>query len=114
MACAAPTATAELTYNPADNSRPITSRRYKFMAPLGPVEQEEIRWYIERYFRWPTGVFKERAGKTEKALPEWGKALYAAALGGDSAREPLEAWRRKTGSRRFSVQVDPEPPEGHR
>ncbi len=63
-------ATAELTYNSADNSRAISSLRYKFKAPLGPVELGEIRWYIESYYRWPTGVFKERAGKTEKALPD--------------------------------------------
>ncbi|WP_157068013.1 CHAT domain-containing protein, partial [Desulfosarcina cetonica] len=106
------TATAELTYTPSDNSRAITSRRYTFTAPIGPVEQEEIRWYIERYFRWPTGVFKERAGKTEDALPKWGQAIYKAALDSESAREPLAAWRNKTGSRRFSVQVDPDPPEG--
>jgi tetratricopeptide (TPR) repeat protein len=105
-------ATAELTYHPGDNSRTITSRRYKFTAPLGPVELGEIRWYVESYFRWPTGVFKERAQKTEKALPDWGEALYGAALGGESAREPLEQWRRQSGSRRFSVQVDSEPPEG--
>jgi tetratricopeptide (TPR) repeat protein len=106
------TATAELIYHPADNSRDITSRRYRFKAPLGPVELGEIRWYIEKYYQWPTGVFKTRAETTEKSLPEWGKALYAAALGGESAREPLEAWKRGSGSRRFSVQVDPEPPEG--
>jgi tetratricopeptide (TPR) repeat protein len=106
-------AMAELTYNPADNRRrAITSRRYKFLAPLGPVELGEIRWYIESYFRWPTGVFKKRAQKTEAALPQWGKALYEAALGGESAREPLAEWQRQTGSRRFSVQVDFEPPEG--
>ena len=105
------TATAELTYHPAEgpchHQPPL-----KFTAPLGPVELGEIRWYIERYYQWPTGVFKTRAEKTEKALPEWGQALYTAALGGESAREPLEAWKRKSGSRRFSVQVDAEPPEG--
>ncbi|MEM9165385.1 MAG: hypothetical protein AAGC54_20285, partial [Cyanobacteria bacterium P01_F01_bin.4] len=110
------TATAELTYFPADNSRAITSRRYKFTAPLGPVELDEIRWYIERYFQWPTGVFKTRAQKTETALPQWGQALFTAAIGGESAREPLEAWRRANhaggGSRRFSVQVDSTPLEG--
>jgi tetratricopeptide (TPR) repeat protein len=106
------TATAELIYHPADKSRDIASRRYRFKAPLGPVELGEIRWYIEKYYQWPTGVFKTRAETTEKSLPEWGKALYAAALGGESAREPLEAWKRTKGSHRFSVQVDPEPPEG--
>ena len=109
-------ATAELTYIPADNSREIKSRRYTFTSPLGPVELEDIRWYIERYFQWPTGVFKDRAQKTERKLPEWGKALFAAAMGGESAREPLAAWRRSgsggAGSRRFSVQVDAEPIEG--
>jgi nucleotide-binding universal stress UspA family protein len=106
------TATAELTYIPADGSRQITSRQYRFTAPLGPVELEEMRWYIERYYQWPTGVFKQRAIKTEAALPKWGQALYEAALSGESAREPLAAWRQTSGSRRFSVQVDGEPLEG--
>ena len=106
------TATAELTYIPADNSRAITSRRYRFEAPLGPVELEEIRWYIEKYYQWPTGVFKQRATKTEQNLPIWGKALYDAALSGETACEPLAEWQRTTGSRRFSVQVDGEPMEG--
>lgn len=106
------TATAVLTYNPADNSRAIESKRYHFTAPLGAVELGEIRWYIEKYYQWPTGVFKTRAEKTETALREWGNALYKAALGGESAREPFEAWKRATGSRRFSVQVDGEPLEG--
>lgn len=106
------TATAELTYLPADNSRAITSRRYRFEAPLGPLELEEIRWYIEKYYQWPTGVFKDRATRTEQNLPRWGKALYDAALSGKTAREPLAEWRRTSGSRRFSVQVDSEPLEG--
>jgi hypothetical protein len=57
-------------------------------------------------------VFKQRAIKTEENAPQWGQALYDAALSGESAREPLAAWRQTSGSRRFSVQVDGEPPEG--
>ena len=106
------TAIAELTYVPAGGGREIVSRRYKFVAPLGSVELEEVRWYIERYYQWPTGVFKQRAQKTEQALPEWGQALFEAAVGGESAREPLKTWKRTNGSRRFSVQVDGEPMEG--
>ncbi|MBE9141228.1 CHAT domain-containing protein, partial [Nodosilinea sp. LEGE 07088] len=106
------TAIAELTYLPANNSRAITSRQYHFTAPLGPVELEEIRWYIERYYQWPTGVFKQRATQTEEALPRWGQQLYRAATIADSAREPLEEWKRTKGDRRFSVQVDGEPLEG--
>ncbi|NMF83850.1 tetratricopeptide repeat protein, partial [Nodosilinea sp. P-1105] len=106
------TATAELTYIPADSRRAITSRRYRFEAPLGPVELEEIRWYIEKYYQWPTGVFKDRATRTEQNLPLWGKALYDAALSGETACEPLAEWRRTNSNRRFSVQVDGEPVEG--
>jgi tetratricopeptide (TPR) repeat protein len=106
-------ATAELTYHPAETgAREIASRRYLFTAPLGPVELEELRWYIEHYYEWPAGVFKERAAATEAALPRWGQALYTAALSADFAREPLTAWKRTTGARRFSVQVDCDPPEG--
>ncbi|WP_339136596.1 MAG: TIR domain-containing protein [Candidatus Electrothrix sp. GW3-4] len=114
------TATAELEYIPADTAeRGIHSRRYKFTSPLIRDEKrgrddnlEELRWYIERYFQWPVGVFKDRAMKTEANLPAWGKALYDAALQAESAREPLTAWQGQSGSRRFSVQVDFEPPEG--
>uniref|UniRef100_UPI004057466C CHAT domain-containing protein n=1 Tax=Candidatus Electrothrix sp. TaxID=2170559 RepID=UPI004057466C len=106
-------ATAELEYIPADEAgRNILSRRYRFTAPIGPVELEELRWYIERYYQWPVGVFKDRAAKTETDLPAWGKALYDAALKAESAREPMTAWQGQSGSRRFSVQVDFEPPEG--
>ncbi len=105
-------AMAELSYHPAGSSDPITSLRYVFKAPLGPLELEEIRWYLESYYRWPTGVFKARAEKTEQDLQVWGKALYAAATGEGSGSEPLNEWDRKTGSRRFSVQVDFDPPVG--
>ncbi|MEM9116635.1 MAG: tetratricopeptide repeat protein [Cyanobacteria bacterium P01_F01_bin.56] len=106
-------AMAELTYIPAeDGNRQISSRQYHFTAPLGPLELEEIRWYVERYYQWPTGVFKQRATGTEAQLPQWGQALYQAATLADSAREPLAEWQRSSGSRRFSVQVDGDPPEG--
>lgn len=105
-------ATAELSCQPANKQRTITSRRYTFTAPLGPVELEEVRWYIESYFRWPTGVFRERAKKVEKNLAKWGQALYDAALSGEPAREAVEEWARQSGSRRFSIQVDFDPPEG--
>jgi hypothetical protein len=72
----------------------------------------EIRWYIERYYQWPTGVFKERATKTVALLPQWGQALYHAAINHESVREVLAEWQRKTGSRRFSVQVDDKPVAG--
>ncbi len=63
-------ATATLVYQPADpGQRAIESRRFTITAPLGPIEMEEIRWYLEDYFLWPVGVFRERAERTEAALP---------------------------------------------
>ena len=63
-------AIAELIYNPADRtSRNVTSRRYRFTASLGPLELDEIRWYIERYYQWPVGVFKDRAARPRQTCP---------------------------------------------
>ncbi|HEV8714726.1 MAG TPA: TIR domain-containing protein [Candidatus Binatia bacterium] len=56
------TATATVVYEPAgDTAREIESNRFHFTAPLGPIEAEELRWYLERYYLWPTGVFQQRA-----------------------------------------------------
>jgi tetratricopeptide (TPR) repeat protein len=102
--------TAELTYIPGKKGkREVKSEeRFLFTAPLGPIESEELTWYLERYYTWPTGVFKERAQKLEKRLPKWGKALYDAVLNDDSARNVLSAWEgaKSKSGRRFTVFVD--------
>lgn len=104
---ARPHATAELIYLPADKSQPeVRSQRYAFSAPLGPIEAGELAWYLEHYFLWPVGVFKQRGEEVEKQLPAWGKALYQAALSGESARRVAEAWRRDDADKRFSIEVD--------
>lgn len=112
-------ATATLTYEPPDYPRSlrIESVRFLFTAPLGPIEAEDLRWYLERYHIWPVGLFRERAQGIEAKLPQWGGALFAAALSGEAARAPWEAWKGAAGStggtaRRFSVQVDPLLPDG--
>lgn len=52
-------ATAELIYRPAEvGAREVRSRRFKLVAPLGPIEADELRWYLERYVMWPSGVFQ--------------------------------------------------------
>jgi len=58
----------------------LTSERFTFTAPLGPIETDDLRWYLERYHIWPVGVFKERVERIETQLPEWGQLLYQAAL----------------------------------
>ena len=100
-------AKAELTFCPSDpNTRDIKSQQYFFEAPIGEIEANDISWYVEEYFRWPTGVFKTRAQTTESDLPRWGKLLYKAALSGESTFAPLSAWQDKTSGRRFSIEVN--------
>jgi hypothetical protein len=72
------TATAMLVYEPAHaNARRVESRRFTFTAPLGPIEADDLRWYLEQYFLWPVGVFKTRADGIEKKLPQWGQSRMA-------------------------------------
>ena len=107
--------TATLVYEPAEaGARHIESRRYSFTAPLGPIETEDLRWYLESYSLWPVGVFHDRAVDIEKKLPAWGEDLFKAALDAESARKALDAWQHAGDGveRRFSVQVDHELPEG--
>ncbi len=77
----------------------------EFESPLGPLELEEIRWYLERYPGWPFGTFRERARELEARLPEWGRALFERTLG--TAPGQVAAWRRAAGSeRRVVVEVE--------
>ena len=108
-------ATAQLTYDPAESARPAAdSREFNFIAPLGPIEADDLRWYLERYYLWPTGVFTERAKHIEEKLPQWGKALYDAATAAQSARDLLADWQMTADSveRRFSIFVDDRMLEG--
>ncbi|MDQ2706811.1 MAG: tetratricopeptide repeat protein [Actinomycetota bacterium] len=110
-------AMAHVTYQPArPGAGAVTSRRFELTAPLGPIEAADLRWYLESYYRWPVGVFRERAETIEARLPGWGQALHAAALDDPGAREAVSAWQRAgagAGSeRRFSVEVDADLPAG--
>lgn len=108
-------ASAQLIYQPADHtSRAIESKRYLFEAPLGPIEADDLRWYLEQYYLWPTGVFTERAQRVEANLPRWGQELYRAASATDSAKDALTAWLNTASAaeRRFSILVDSDLPDG--
>lgn len=108
-------ATATLIYEPADKSaRAVESKRFTFTAPLGVIEAEDLRWYLEQYYIWPIGVFEERAKRIEKQLPVWGQDLYQSALAPQVADQALNAWLQAgaSGERRFSILVDSELSEG--
>lgn len=109
------TATATLVYEPASPAAPaVESPRFTFTAPLGPIEDNELRWYLESYYLWPTGTFRERAARVEAQLPRWGQDLYEAALAKRAAQAALNAWQHVAdgAERRFSVFVDDKLPEG--
>jgi tetratricopeptide (TPR) repeat protein len=108
-------AIAQIIYEPADKTaRTVESRRFVFITPLGPIEAEELRWYLEEYFVWPVGQFRERASRVEAKLPDWGRELYQASLARSASQEAASAWLLASveGERRFSVFVERELPDG--
>lgn len=102
---------ARLVYEPATaGQREVASEKsWRLIAPIGPIEAGELRWYLEQYAVWPSPYFAPRAGKVEQDIVTWGKELYAAALPPALAATVLQAWARIDGhaGRRFSIHVDP-------
>lgn len=108
-------AKATVIYQPADaTAREVESRSFFFTAPLGPIEADDLSWYLEKFYQWPLGVFKERADRIEAQLPQWGQLLHNEAAKTDSAKETWQAWQAAASNveRRFSVFVDSDLPEG--
>jgi hypothetical protein len=102
--------TAQLIYEPATaGQRSVESGKWRLIAPLGPIEAEELGWYLERWPVWPNPVLAERAQKVEANLKAWGEALHAGALPPEHTATVLQAWSgvAASASRRFSVRVDP-------
>ncbi len=103
-------AEAELIHTPADITAqsPVNSKRFRFVSPIGQIDQDELRWYLEKYYLWPAGEFRKQAERTEAKLPQWGKALFDAVLGKDPALTTVAGWisARAQADRRFSVRVD--------
>ena len=105
-------ARARLVYEPATTGqREVASERsWRFIAPIGPIEAGELRWYLEKFAIWPSEYFRNRARQVETNLIEWGKQLYAAALPAEHTGNVLQAWARIGGNagRRFSIHLDAE------
>ncbi len=92
-------ATARLIFYPGEKGlRDVESERFSFTAPIGPIEHEDLSWYLERFAQWPIGVFKQRAEIVEKQLPQWGQALFKAAFNDEAVRNVLMAWEKSGGS----------------
>ncbi|HRH96217.1 MAG TPA: TIR domain-containing protein, partial [Prosthecobacter sp.] len=104
------TARARLVYQPATpGQREVTSKQsWRLVAPLGPIEAGELRWYLEQYAIWPSHYFRDRAQKVEENLVKWGKLLHEAAMPEAHREEVMKAWEKTSdhAGRRFSVHVD--------
>jgi hypothetical protein len=104
------TAWARLIYEPATPGQPSvhSTRSWRLVAPTGPLEAGELRWYLDQYAIWPSPFFKSRAQQMEEKLVQWGQQLYAAALPLAHTANVMNSWARvgDQAGRRFSVQVD--------
>jgi hypothetical protein len=85
-----------------------SEQSWRFVAPVGPIETEELRWYLEKYAIWPSEYFRPRALKVEADLLRWGQLLHEAAFPRAYTSNVMEDWAGIDGyaDRRFSVQVD--------
>ena len=103
-------ARARLVYEPATPGQPHvhSAQTWRFIAPIGPIEAEELRWYLEKFAIWPNEIFRQRARQVEANLVQWGQLLHAAALPAAHRENVLRAWARigDHAGRRFSVHVD--------
>lgn len=61
--------------------------------PLREQDREDLRWYLEEYWKWPYEQFALRARLIEDLLPTLGNRLYRAAFGSRMAMGILQAWR---------------------
>jgi tetratricopeptide (TPR) repeat protein len=104
------TARARLIYEPATPGQPkvYSAQSWRLVAPIGPLEAGDLRWYLEHYAIWPSPYFLSRARQVEEKLVQWGQLLHAAALPLAHSANVMNAWARvgDQAGRRFSVQVD--------
>jgi tetratricopeptide (TPR) repeat protein len=104
------TARARLVYEPAKPGQPhvYSKQSWRFTAPIGPIEADDLSWYLEKYAIWPSEYFRPRARKVEADLVKWGKLLHEEAMPGVYAANVMKAWARidDHAGRRFSIHVD--------
>src|SRR5712691_1750501 len=65
--------------------------------PLTQQEYNNLRWYLEEYWRWPFEGFAQRAREVEALLPKLGKRLYDAAFGSREADRIVQRWLSQSG-----------------
>lgn len=102
------------------NPRAVHGARFRLEAPLGVIEADDLRWYLEDYAVWPTEHDLERVRRIEAQLAQWGRMLHDAAMPVAAATRPLNSWSAAAttqpaqqpgnqSARRFSIEVDAAP-----
>lgn len=100
-------AQAKLEFHPAGGGDAMESASFEFISPLGPIEADRLKWYIEEFPRYPfLERILERAAEVEKQIPGWGKSLLDVLTTQADTRDVLKAWINSSGERRFSVKMD--------
>lgn len=109
---------AWLVYEPATPGQRevVSTQSWRLMAPLVPIEAEELRWYLEQYAIWPSrvAVIQDRARRAEANLIEWRKRLHEVAMPVAHIANVMQAWATISAQagRRFSVHVESGPKAG--
>lgn len=103
-------ARARLIYEPATPGQPHvhSAQSWRLIAPIGPIEAQELSWYLEKYAVWPSHYFAGRARKVEENLVKWGQLLHDTAMPVAHRENVMQAWAKigDHAGRRFSVHVD--------
>ena len=86
------------------------SQPFPFTAPIGLLEEGDLKWYLERYYQWPVGLFKERAERIEQSFPEIGKQLFSTFNQSASTQHILQAWLNTDNKHNllFTINVQPD------
>lgn len=93
----------------SNETKRVEREQFLFVSPLGRIEREELRWYLEQYYHWPEGVFLKRARKVETHLEIWGQKLYNALHQSKMFHQTLTRWKNSSGKqgRRLTISVAP-------
>jgi len=61
--------------------------------PLTQQECDDLRWYLEEYWKWPYLEFAERGRQVEALLIDVGKRLYRAVFSDSETRALVQQWQ---------------------
>lgn len=74
---------------------------------LSKKERDDLRWYLEEYWKWPYLEFAARGRRVEALLIDVGKRLYHAVFGSNEAQVLVQKWREQAdGQCQISIESE--------